>query len=183
VIVDHDVHEDDELAKHLQQHLNIPLDWPVGGLTVGHVANIAVAAACDVAYDQAAGSHLLDLLAALPLPGDGDGGFWQELWTAAGSQNTNLHPTNVGPMVRFAAAGEGGLADHILSFINELNTDQRGDTARLIGSTLSGIGSSTAERTGELWLRDAEITAWRVLLARHQAPKASAEFFHAWRNA
>ncbi|MFC5805893.1 hypothetical protein, partial [Streptomyces formicae] len=57
--------KDDELAQHLTNTLNSPLDWPGGGeLDTEHVAKIAAAAACDVSYDQAANGHLVDLFAA-----------------------------------------------------------------------------------------------------------------------
>ena len=150
-------------------------------MTAAHVANIASAAVCDVAYDQAANSHLLNLLAGLPLPGEDD--FWRNLRNAAGTQNTYLLPANVKHMVSRAADGEGGLADHILCFINELSAEQRAEVAQVIGDTISGIGPGDARHTGELWLRDAEITAWRVVFARHRTVKDRAEFFEAWRNA
>jgi hypothetical protein len=187
VIVNRHVDEDDELARHLKQELNIPLDWPQDSpLTAQHVAEIASAAACDVAYDQAAGSHLLDLLAALPLPGTDEGQrFWGDLWFAVGSANANLLPANVGPMVSRAAQGEGGLADHIMAFIDEMSDKERAAAAEVIGKAIADTGIRSAQRIGELWLRDAEITAWRVLLARRHQRSAEErrEFFQAWRKA
>lgn len=181
MIVERHVHEDDELAQYLQQYLNIPLDWPEEAhLTAAHVANIASAAACDVAYDQAANSHLLDLIAALPLPGDDS--FWTDLWHASGS--SYLLPTNIRHAVVRAAHGESGLASFLMSFIADMNTEQRGAVAKLIGDTLADVAIEGAERIGELWLRDAESTAWRVLIARqNDTPKSRARFFEAWRNA
>ena len=181
MIVERHVHEDDELAQYLRKHLNIPLDWPEEAqLTAAHIADIASAAACDVAYDQAANSHLLDLIAALPLPGEDS--FWTHLWQASG--NAYLLPVNVKHAVSQAAHGESGLASHLLSFVAELNNDQRTAVARMIGDTLSDLAIEDDQHIGELWLRDAQITAWRVLLAGHSnGTKNRGQFFEAWQNA
>ncbi|GHC89525.1 hypothetical protein GCM10010349_77410 [Streptomyces flavofungini] len=86
--------EYDELEQHLVQNLNTPLDWPEdGGLTVSHVANIASAATCDSAYSRAANGHLIDLFAALPLPGTPEGStFWRRILDAAGEAAWNIVP-------------------------------------------------------------------------------------------
>ena len=185
MIVKRYVHKDDELAQHLYDHLNVPLEWPDDSLTAQHVANIAAAAACDVAYDQAAGGHLLDLIAALPLPDTDEGrGFWRDLWHAASTENAYLLPANVGPLIGFAENGESGLAGQVLSFISELTPDQRKAATEVIGRELQGFGL-TPRQAGELWLRDAEITSWRVQLASHrrfETREQRQRFFEAWRS-
>lgn len=98
VIVRRYLHKDDELTQHLTRKLNTPLTWPEGGgLNTEHVAEIAAAAACDIAYNHAANGHLADLFAALPLPGTTEGReFWHSLREAGGMAALNIDPANAG---------------------------------------------------------------------------------------
>ncbi|MCX4643190.1 hypothetical protein [Streptomyces sp. NBC_01446] len=181
----------DELEDHLTQNLNAPLDWPEeSGLTVSQVARIAAAASCDTAYSQAANGHLLDLFAALPLPGTTEGkSFWERIRDAGGGAAWNIHPANMGgPFFdRIHDGNEGGIASRVLSFLEELTPSQRTDVAEVIGSALDngtiGVGGRYG---GELWLRDAEMSAWRVVLASRREFETSQDregFFEAWRRA
>ncbi|MGI5513384.1 hypothetical protein [Streptomyces sp. CA-106131] len=170
--------EDDELAQHLTHQLNSPPDWPEGGgLNTGHVAKIASAAACDVSYNQAANGHLVDLFAALPLPGTPEGReFWDSLRDVGGEATWNIVPANAGgPFFdRVINGNEGGIAGRVLSFLEELDQQQRDAVAEVIGGALDhntfGVGG---RYLGKLWLRDAETAAWHVLLASRQSPVAS----------
>ncbi|MGW8542221.1 hypothetical protein ACWGM4_17155 [Streptomyces albidoflavus] len=183
--------EYDELEQHLTQNLNAPLDWPEdGGLTVSHVAKIASAATCDSAYSRAANGHLIDLFAALPLPGTKDGEiFWERIVDVADSAAYNIVPANMGgPFFdRIQEGDEAGIAYRVLSFLEELKPSQRADVAEAIGSALDtntvGVDGRYA---GELWLRDAEMSAWRVALAARREFETAGDrerFFEAWRNA
>ena len=180
--------KDDELAQHLANKLNSPLDWPDGGdLDTEHVAKVAAAAACDVSYDQAANGHLLDLFAALPLPGTSEGReFWASLSLAGGDAALNVDPANAGgPFFdRLVDGNETGIALRVLSFLEGLNDDERDAVADVIGGALDLLGG--ARYLGKLWLRDAETTAWHVLLARRRANDTAEDrerFLEAWRNA
>ncbi|MER5952368.1 hypothetical protein [Streptomyces sp. NPDC001893] len=182
--------EHDELERHLTQNLNAPLDWPEDGLSVSHVAAIAAAAACDTAYSQAANGHLIDLFAALPLPGTTEGkSFWERIRDAGGSAAWNIHPANMGGpfFERVHDGNEGGIAYRVLSFLEELTPSQRTDVAEVIGSALdNGTIGISGRYGGELWLRDAEISAWRVGLASRRQFETSQDrerFFEAWRRA
>lgn len=183
--------EYDELEQHLTERLNVPLDWPADSdLTVGHVVSIAAATTCDTAYSRAANGHLIDLFAALPLPGTEEGrSFWDRLGDAGGSAALDIDPANMGgPFFDRARTGsEGAIASRLLSFLEELTSSQRVAVAEVIGSVLDvgtiGVGGVYA---GELWLRDAEMSAWRVVLAgRRQFETAEDRdgFFEAWRRA
>lgn len=183
--------EYDELEQHLTQKLNVPLDWPEdGGLTVSHVAKIAAAAACDTAYSQAANGHLIDLFAALPLPGTTEGkDFWERIRDTGGSAAWNIHPANMGgPFFdRIHDGNEGGIASRLLSFLQELTPAQRTAVAEAIGSVLdNGTIGVSGRYGGELWLRDAEMSAWRVALAGRREFETAQDrerFFEAWRRA
>ncbi|MER6038358.1 hypothetical protein ABT133_31370 [Streptomyces sp. NPDC001835] len=110
--------DDGELAQHLVKQLNTPLDWPEDGeLNSGHVAKIASVAACDVSYNQAANGHLVDLFAALPLPGTPEGNeFGVALAGAAGDAALYIDPGNMGGPFFDRLAGENGagIADRVL---------------------------------------------------------------------
>lgn len=183
--------EYDELEQHLTQKLNVPLNWPEdSGLTVSHVAKIAAAATCDTAYSQAANGHLIDLFAALPLPGTEEGeGFWKRLGDAGGSAALNIDPANMGgPFFdRIYDGNEGGIASRVLSFLEELTPSQRTAVAEVIGSVLDyGTIGVRGQYGGELWLRDAEMSAWRVALAGRREFETAQDregFFEAWRRA
>ncbi|MDH6541018.1 hypothetical protein [Streptomyces sp. SPB4] len=190
-IVGEELNEYDELEHHLTQRLNTPLDWPEDSrLTVRNVARIADAVTCDTAYSRAANGHLIDLFAALPLPGTAEGeDFWKRIGDAGGDAALNIDPANMGgPFFdRIRNGNEGGIASRILSFLKELSPSQRNDVAGVIGSVLEpdaiGVGGRYG---GELWLRDAEMSAWRVVLARRREFETSQDrnrFFEAWRNA
>ncbi|MFH8470372.1 hypothetical protein [Streptomyces sp. NPDC017991] len=183
--------KDDELARHLVRHLNTPLDWPESeGLNTGQVAEIASAAACDVSYNQAANGHLADLFAALPLPGTPEGrDFWYALGQAGGDAALDIDPANAGgPFFdRLIESNEAGIADRVLSFLGELSDQQREAVAEVIGGALARdtFTQASPRYIGRLWLRDAESTAWHVLLASrlpHQ-DDGRQRFLEAWGNA
>lgn len=182
--------EDDELEQHIAQELNTPLNWPEdSGLTVRHVATIASAATCDTAYNQAANGHLVNLFAALPLPGTADGhSFWRRMGDAGGSAALNIDPANMGgPFFdRIRDGNEGGIASRVLSFLEKLSPSQRNGVAEVIGSALGhGTVGVSGRYGGELWLRDAEMTAWRVSLAGRRGFETAQEregFFESWRQ-
>ncbi|MER6126098.1 hypothetical protein ABT173_26440 [Streptomyces sp. NPDC001795] len=156
-------------------------------LDTEHVAKIAAAAACDVSYNQAANGHLVDLFAALPLPGTAEGReFWASLREAGGIAAMNIVPANAGgPFFDYLVGGnESGIARRVLSFLAELDDGKRDAVAELIGGALDVIGS--ARYFGNLWLRDAETTAWHVVLAdhrKHETAEDRERFLEAWRNA
>ncbi|MEV6021371.1 hypothetical protein [Streptomyces sp. NPDC051997] len=180
--------KDDELAQHLTNRLNSPLDWPkAGDLDTEHVARIAAAAACEVSYDHAANGHLVDLFAALPLPGTSEGReFWRSLTLVGGDGALNIVPGNAGgPFFdRLLDGNEAGIAGRVLSFLEELDEEEHNAVADLIGAALDLLGD--AQYLGKLWLRDAETTAWHVLLAsrrQHATAEDRERFLRAWRNA
>ncbi|WP_051798969.1 hypothetical protein [Streptomyces sp. NRRL S-337] len=180
--------EDGELAQHLTKNLNTPLDWPESEeLDTGLVAKIAAAAACDVSYNQAANGHLVDLFAELPLPGTTSGReFWSSMFRAAGDAALNIDPANAGgPFIDYLIKGnEAGIASRVLSFLAELDDCDRDVVAELIGGALDVMGD--AKYYGNLWLRDAETTAWHVVLASRRAHKTAEDrerFLQAWRDA
>ncbi|MYS17870.1 hypothetical protein [Streptomyces sp. SID4982] len=183
--------DDGELAQHLVQQLNIPLDWPDGaGLNTGQVASIASAAACDASYNQAANGHLADLFAVLPLPGTPEGGeFWSAMEEAGGEAALYIDPGNMGgpSFDRLVGENGAGIADRVLSFLAKLDNQQRDAVTKVIGDALARDTLVAGGRyLGQLWLRDAEITAWHVLLARrrlHQTEDDRKRFLEAWGNA
>jgi len=183
--------EYDELEQHLTQKLNVPLDWPEdSGLTVSHVAEIAAAATCDTAYSQAANGHLIDLFAALPLPGTTEGkDFWERIRDTGGSAAWNIHPVNMRGSFfdRSHNGNEGGIAFRVLNFLEDLTPAQRAAVAKAIGSVLDrGTIGVSGRYGGELWLRDAEMSAWRVALAGRREFETAQDrerFFEAWRRA
>ncbi|WP_406255321.1 hypothetical protein [Streptomyces chartreusis] len=181
----------DELEQHLAHKLNAPLNWPEGGgLTIGHVADIAAATACDTTFSQAANGHLIDLFAALPLPGSTEGkAFWERIRDAGGSAAWNIVPANMGGHLfdRLQDGNESGVAYRVLSFLEGLTPSQRTAVAEVIGSVLDhGTIGVTGRYGGELWLRDAEMSAWRVALASRrefETTQDREQFFEAWRRA
>ena len=64
---------------------------------------------------------------------------------------------------------------------------QRTDVAEVIGSALeNGTIGVSGRYGGELWLRDAEMSAWRVAVASRREFETAQErgqFFEAWRDA
>ncbi|MFJ8509652.1 hypothetical protein [Streptomyces avermitilis] len=178
------------LAQHLVQQLNTPLDWPEGeGLNTGQVAKIASATACDVSYDQAANGHLADLFAVLPLAGTPEGDeFWGAMEEAGGEAARTSTPATWA--VRPSIAWSGGtkrVLPTVISFLAELDDQQRDAVTKVIGDALAHDTLVAGGRyLGQLWLRDAETTAWHVLLARrrlHETQDDRKRFFEAWGNA
>jgi hypothetical protein len=142
------------------------------------------------AADSSATAHILDLLAAVPAPGDAEGNaFWNDMWKA--SNSACLIPANIGPRIVRALDGEpAGLADQILSATSEMGPPERAATAKVVGEGLAAnadLGCYVSSYTGGLWLTDVEQTAWRVLLAAHTGPKsadqARHDFREGWKNA
>lgn len=74
----------------------------------------------------------------------------------------------------------------MLSFLGELDDQQREAVAEVIGGALEHNTFAAGSRyLGELWLRDAETTAWHVLLASrrtHETEEDRERFFEAWGN-
>jgi len=191
VIVRHHLGKDDELAQHLTHKLNTPLDWPKdGGLNAEHVAKIAAAAACDVSYNQAANGHLVDLFAALPLPGTSEGDeFWDALRRVGGDAALYIDPANAGgPFFNYLINGnEAGIAGRVLDFLGKLDDQQRDAVTEVIGGALDHDTFVAGGRyLGKLWLRDAETSAWHVLLASRRTYETEDQrkrFLEAWSNA
>lgn len=183
--------EDDELARHLVRQLNTPLDWPEDEeLNTGQVAKIASAAACDVAYNQAANGHLADLFTVLPLPGTPAGDeFWRSLGEAGGDAVLYIDPGNAGGpfFERLVDGNEAGIANRVLSLLGDLDDQQRDAVAEVIGDALAQEQFAGSSRyLGRLWLRDAETTAWHVLLASRKTQDTEDDrkrFLEAWGNA
>ncbi|MFJ8668537.1 hypothetical protein [Streptomyces sp. NPDC093600] len=182
---------DDELAQYLRKQLNTPLDWPKDAeLNTERVAEIAAAAACDASYNQAANGHLADLFALLPLPGTPEGSdFWDELREAGGLATLYVDPANAGGpfFSRLVNGNEGGIASRVLSFLGELDDQQRDAVADVIGGAVGDIEIGSASRyLGKLWMRDAEVSAWHVLVSQHRSRATEDDrkrFFEAWGNA
>ncbi|MGV9351113.1 hypothetical protein ACWDSD_41635 [Streptomyces spiralis] len=101
----------------------------------------------------------------------------------------NIDPANAGgPFFNYLINGnEGGIAGRVLCFLEELDDQQRDAVAEVIGGALgkSTFGPS-GRYLGEFWLRDAETTAWHVLLASRRAHETADDrkrFLEAWSNA
>lgn len=174
------------LADHLLHDRNLPYDFEVGSLEVRHVAEVAAIAAAHSAGYAATG-HLLALLASLPAPTDEPHNFWFALWQA--SDSAYLLPANIKHLVLRALGGDGyGLAGQILSAVDEMTEPQRTRTAEVVGEALTDttdFAGYPAQTLGGLWLRDLELTAWRVLHAVSQPgdTRARQQFRDAWKNA
>ncbi|MFF4741257.1 hypothetical protein ACFY2W_36050 [Streptomyces sp. NPDC001262] len=178
-------HQPESLAAFLRQHLNLPLDFEAAGLTVERIADIAVLAVSH-AEGYAATAHLASLVAGLPIPVDKPHDFWFQLWQASGS--AIFMPPNIKHQVLRALQGDGdGLADQMLTAVSGMSAEQRSAAAVVIGQGLEGerhVTGYSVELLGELWLRDIEMTAWRVLYASSQRPtwEAQAKFREGWKN-
>ncbi|MEU9397872.1 hypothetical protein AB0D86_48885 [Streptomyces sp. NPDC048324] len=191
MIVWHHLDEDGELARHLARKLNTPLAWPEDAeLNTEHIAQIAAAAACDVSYNQAANGHLADLFAALPLPGTSEGDeFWDALRRVGGEAALYIDPANAGgPFFEYLINGnEGGIAGRVLSFLGQLDEQQRDAVTEVIGGALDHDTFVAGGRyLGKLWLRDTETAAWHVLLASRRTYETEDDrkrFLEAWSNA
>ena len=174
------------LQESLREQLNLPMDFEAGRLDVDRVADIAVIASAQTTGFAATG-HLLTLLAAVPAPTEDGHGFWADLFRACGT--AYLLPANIKHVVlRALDADAAGLAGQILSATGEMTAAQRAAAAEVVGQALvetQDMVGCKARHLGELWLRDLELTAWRVLhadrvrldLARREA------FSEAWKNA
>ncbi|WP_345570614.1 hypothetical protein [Streptomyces plumbiresistens] len=158
-------------------------------MNTGQVAKIAAAAACDVSYNQAANGHLVDLFATLPLPGTPEGReFWRELRIAGDHAVAYIDPANAGgPFFNYLINGnETGIAGRVLDFLGELDDSRRDAVTEVIGGALRDSTFPASGRyLGKLWLRDAETTAWHVLLAgrrTHETQDDRERFLEAWSN-
>ncbi|MEU9247487.1 hypothetical protein [Streptomyces sp. NPDC048385] len=130
-------------------------------------------------------SRLADrLLAALPAPTAAGERFWSDLWRSSGT--AYLLPVNIKDPVLRSLAGEGtALARQILSAVDEMTPPQRFAAGEVIGQALvesDHLPDLKTQVIGELWLRDLELTAWRVLHAdrRSDDPAGRKAFLDAW---
>ncbi|MDV9186847.1 hypothetical protein R6L23_01120 [Streptomyces sp. SR27] len=155
----------ESLDEYLSRYLNLPSDFE-GRLRADHVSKIALLATthCD---RYLATQHLVSLIAGLPVPTDEPyEDFWFKFWQASGS--AYLMPGNMKPSVIAALDYDGlGLADRFLSAFNEMSVEQWDAAATVIGEVLEErvAGPFTLRQRGELWLRDVQLTSWRVLYA------------------
>ncbi|MEU7282062.1 hypothetical protein AB0A69_25290 [Streptomyces sp. NPDC045431] len=154
-------------------------------LDVERVADIAVVAAAH-SDGYAATAHLLGLLAALPAPTEAGEHFWSDLWRSSGT--AYLLPANIKTLVLRSLAGEGaGLARQILSAVDEMTPPQHMAAGEVIGQALAEsdhLPDLKAQVIGELWLRDLELTAWRVVHADRKSAGFDGReaFLDAWTN-
>ncbi|MFF7976057.1 hypothetical protein [Streptomyces sp. NPDC007905] len=174
------------LAHQLEHQLGLASRLEAARLDVEGVAGIAVVAAAH-SDGYAATGHLLGLLAALPAPTEAGERFWSDLWRSSGT--AYLLPVNIKALVLRSLAGEGtALARQILSAVDEMTPPQRVAAGEVIGQALAESDHFPDLKTqviGELWLRDLELTAWRVLHAdrRWDDPVGQQAFVDAWTGA
>ncbi|MFH8736065.1 hypothetical protein [Streptomyces sp. NPDC017964] len=179
-------HVSGPLAEQLEHQLGLTPQLEAGHLNVASVAGIAVVAAAH-SDGYAATGHLLGLLAALPAPTEAGEHFWSNLWRSSGT--AYLLPANIKAPVLRSLAGEGtDLARQILSAVDEMTPPQRVAAGEVIGQALTESDHFPDLKTqviGELWLRDLELTAWRVLHADHRSadPTGTKTFLDAWTSA
>ncbi|WP_369149163.1 hypothetical protein [Streptomyces sp. R44] len=155
----------ESLDEYLSRYMNLPSDFE-GQLRVDHVSKIALLATthCD---RYMATQHLVSLIAGLPVPTDEPyEDFWFRFWQASGS--AYFMPGNMKASVLAALDYDGtGLADRFLSAFNEMSAEQWVAAATVIGEVLVervAVPFMPRER-GELWLRDVQLTSWRILYA------------------
>ncbi|WP_030979167.1 hypothetical protein OG894_12750 [Streptomyces sp. NBC_01724] len=176
-------HVSSTLADQLEHQLGLAPHLEASHLKVEGVAGIAVVAAAH-SDGYAATGHLLGLLAALPAPITAGERFWSDLWRSSGT--AYLLPVNIKALVLRSLAGEGtALARQILSAVDEMTPPQRIAAGEVIGQALVESDHFPDLKTqviGELWLRDLELTAWRVLHAdrRWDDPAGRKAFVDAW---
>ncbi|MFD0006565.1 hypothetical protein ACFVJ4_29600 [Streptomyces sp. NPDC127178] len=97
-----------------------------------------------------------------------------------------LLPVNIKALVLRSLTGEGtALARHVLSAVDEMTPPQRAAAGEVIGQALvesDHLPDVKTQVIGELWLRDLELTAWRVLHAdrRSDDPAGRKAFLDAW---
>ncbi|MFG2831720.1 hypothetical protein ACGFWI_30320 [Streptomyces sp. NPDC048434] len=163
--------------------MGLAADLEASHLDVERVADIAVVAAAH-SGGYAAIAHLLGLLAALPAPTEAGERFWSDLWRSSGT--AYLLPANIKAEVAQSPAGEGtALARQILSAVDEMTPTQRVAAGEVIGQVLAESDHLPDLKTqviGELWLRDLELTAWRVLHADRRSDDSAGRkaFLEAW---
>ncbi|MFD8613413.1 hypothetical protein [Streptomyces sp. NPDC059631] len=173
----------DPLSHHLAQRLGLSPQLEGDRLDVERIADIAVLAAAH-SDGYAAAAHLLGLLAALPAPTEAGEQFWSSLWRSSGT--AYLLPANIKGLVLRSLAGEGAaLAGQLLSAVDEMTPPQRIAASEVIGQALAESDHLPVLKSrvlGELWLRDLELTAWRVLHADHKSadPGRRQAFLDAW---
>ncbi|MEU6543208.1 hypothetical protein [Streptomyces sp. NPDC046859] len=176
-------HVSTALADQLEHQLDLAPHLEAGRLDVEGVAGVAVVAAAH-SDGYAATGHLLGLLAALPAPTAAGERFWSALWKSSGT--AYLLPVNIRDSVLRSLAGEGAaLARQVLSAVDEMTPSQRFAAGEVIGQALvesDHLPDLKTQVIGELWLRDLELTAWRVLHAdrRSDDPAGRQAFLDAW---
>ncbi|MEU2334646.1 hypothetical protein ABZ608_13745 [Streptomyces sp. NPDC013172] len=174
------------LADQLEHQLDLAPHIEAAQLDVEGVAGVAVVAAAH-SDGYAATGHLVGLLAALPAPTAAGEHFWSDLWRSSGT--AYLLPVNIKDAVLRSLAGEGAaLARQILSAVDEMTPPQRVAAGEVIGQALvesDHLPDLKTQVIGELWLRDLELTAWRVLHAdrRSDDPAGRKAFLDAWTSA
>ncbi|MFF8034412.1 hypothetical protein [Streptomyces sp. NPDC016626] len=150
----------------MEHQLDLAPYLEAGQLDVERVAGIAMVAAAH-SDGYAATGHLLGLLAALRAPTKAGERFWSDLWRSSGT--AYLLPLNIKAPVLRSLAGEGtALARQVLSAVDEMTLPQRVAAGEVIGQALvesDHLPDLKTQVIGELWLRDIELTAWRVLHA------------------
>ncbi|WP_439944323.1 hypothetical protein [Streptomyces sp. BBFR115] len=173
----------DPLSPHLAQRLGLSPQLEADRLDVERIADIAVLASAH-SDGYAATAHLLGLLAALPAPTEAGEQFWSSLWRSSGT--AYLLPATIKDPVLRSLAGEGAaLAGQILSAVDEMTPPQRIAASEVVGQALTESDHLPDLKTrvlGELWLRDLELTAWRVLHADRKSadPGRRQAFLDAW---
>ncbi|MFF4542442.1 hypothetical protein [Streptomyces aureus] len=171
------------LTTQLEHQLGLAPQLEASRLDVERIAGIAVVAAAH-SDGYAATGHLLGLLAALPAPTQAGERFWSDLWRSSGT--AYLLPANIKVKVLRSLTGEGtALARQILSAVDQMTPPQRVAASEVIGQALvesDDFPDLKTEVIGELWLRDLELTAWRVLHAdrRSDDPVGRKAFLDAW---
>ncbi|MFJ8046987.1 hypothetical protein [Streptomyces luteogriseus] len=174
------------LSHQLEHQLGLASRLEADPLDVERVAGIAVVAAAH-SDGYAATGHLLGLLAALPAPTEAGERFWSDLWRSSGT--AYLLPVNMKAQVLRSLEGEGtALARQILSAFDEMTPPQRAAAGEVIGQALAESDHVPELKTqviGELWLRDLELTAWRVLHADRRWDDSAGRqaFLDAWMGA
>ncbi|WP_327410424.1 hypothetical protein OG458_35875 [Streptomyces sp. NBC_01281] len=176
-------HVSTPLTIQLEHQLGLAPQHEAGRLDVEGVAGIAVVAAAH-SDGYAATGHLLGLLAALPAPTKAGEHFWSEMWRSSGT--AYLLPANIKTLVLRSLTGDGtALARQILSAVDQMTPPQRLAASEVVGQALvesDDFPDLKTEVIGELWLRDLELTAWRVLHAdrRSDDPAGRKAFLDAW---
>ncbi|MFJ3856148.1 hypothetical protein ACIPRL_07975 [Streptomyces sp. NPDC090085] len=126
-------------------------------------------------------ARLLRLVELLPLP-DGRSKFWRELATAAGENGDALLPANLQAGVVQAVDGKTLPLAMQLTYVVQVMTDaDREAAAVVLGRALCWPLERIEDENphlGRMWLRDVELTAWRVLFATAPQPRTDEEREH-----